>query len=168
MANVSCSIAARLEADMRMADIAFGTTMTETFETRVQAVRWSAYSHPCMQDQSLIPALLIKIRQGDNDARLEAAVRLWDIAAHQGNVGASSVPAAGFLIEMLEELPPPVQVECLDTLYQFSNYLEEELWSPELRKLFEDALPVFKRLAASLNEDARDFSEMIIENIEVN
>jgi hypothetical protein len=63
MANVSCSIAARLEADMRMAQIAFGT-MKETFETRVQAVQWSAYSHPCMQDQSLIPALLIKIRQG--------------------------------------------------------------------------------------------------------
>src|SRR5262245_7103941 len=125
-------------------DKPLGGTIKAEFETRVEGIQWSLYSHPCMQDQSLIPGLLIQIRRGDKDASLRAASNLWDIAAHQGNVGPSSVPTAEFLIEMLEELPPPIQEECLDTLYQFSNYLTGELWSTELRKLFRNALPVFK------------------------
>ena len=143
--------------------------MKAAFETRVQAIKWSNYSNPCWPDhQSLISGLLIQIRRGDNDVALEAAQRLWDIAAHQGNVGSSAVPTAGFLIEMLEELPPRIQDECLDTLFQFSNYLTipDELWCAELRKVFWAALPVFKRLAASPDDDVSCFSEMIIENIE--
>lgn len=104
--------------------------------------------------------------QGEEKHRLEAAKRLWDIAAHQGNVGPSAVPTARFLIEMLESMPCAVQVEILDTMYQFSNYFSGEFWSAELRALFSDALPMFRRLSTSANEDVSVFSEMIIENLE--
>ncbi len=93
-------------------------------------------------------------------------MRLWDIAAHQGNVGPSSVPTAGFLVEILESLSPLAQVESLDTLYQFSNCLTGEPWSAALRTIFRDALPIFVRLMESRGADACDFSAMIIRNIE--
>jgi hypothetical protein len=119
-----------------------------------------------MQDQSFIPGLLIQILRGEDDVKLKAAERLWDIAAHQGNVGPSSVPTSEFLIEILEVLPASVQVETLDTLYQFSNWFGYAPWGAELLRLFRDALPLFNRLTASPDEDVCDFSEMIIENIE--
>lgn len=139
--------------------------MKADFETRVKTVEWSHYSHPCMQDQSLIPPLLLQMVGGNEEQKLKAAERLWDIAAHQGNVGPSAVPAAEFLIEMLEELSPSVQGENLDTLYQFSNYLRNEQWGADLRIVFVRALPLFERLSTSENEDVCDFSNMIIENI---
>jgi hypothetical protein len=49
--------------------------------------------------------------QGREEQRLKAAMELWNIASHQGNSGPSAVPVSEFLFEMLEEQPPPVQVE---------------------------------------------------------
>ena len=67
---------------------------------------------------------------------------------------------------MLQDLPVSVQVKCLDTLYQFSNWLGHAPWGTQLLKEFRDALPLFRQLAASRDEDVCDYSEMIIENIE--
>jgi len=140
--------------------------MRADFEKRVQSVDWSGYSHPCMQDQSLIPGLLLQMVRGSDDLKLMAAKRLWDIAAHQANVGPSLVPAAEFLIELLEDQAAVVQCENLDTLYQFSNYLGGESWSAELRSSFVGALPLFERLSTSAHEDVSAFAKMIVENIE--
>jgi hypothetical protein len=142
--------------------------MTADFEKRVRSIKWSEYSHPCIQDQSLIPGLLLEIVRGSDDVKRKAAERLWDVAAHQGNVGPSAVPATRFLIEIFEEMPIPVQIETLDTLYQFSNYFRGEPWSTELRGSFLDALPLFRRLSTSACDDVSDFSKMIIEKIEAN
>jgi hypothetical protein len=140
--------------------------MRSDFKGRVSAVDWSSYSHPCLEDQSRIPKLLFRMRRGPVWWRRKAAEKLWNIAAHQGNVGPSALPAAGFLIEMLEEMPSSVQVEALDTLYQFSNSCTGKPWGAELRALFLEALPIFTRLSTDANEDVADFSRMIIENIE--
>jgi hypothetical protein len=105
---------------------------------------------------------------GTQDQMQEAALGLWNIAAHQGNSGASAVPVSEFLFEMLEEQPPSVQVENLDTLYQFSICLMRKHWSEwsaELRTVFLRALPLLERLRKSSNGDVADFSGMIIENI---
>ena len=142
--------------------------MRVDFEKHVLSVKWSEYSHPCMQDQSLIPGLLLQMVYGNTEQHLKAAEELWNIAAHQGCVGPSSVPTAGFLIEILESQAPAVQCENLDTLYQFSNCFSGEGWGAELRKLFLDAHPLFRRLSRSSDEHVSDFSEMIIENIETN
>src|SRR6266850_6363602 len=140
--------------------------MNADFEARVRAVEWSSYSHPCWEDQSLIPKLLFQMARGFECRRRKAAEKLWNIAAHQGNLGPSAVPTAGFLIEMLEDMPSSVQVETLDTLYQFSNCFRDKPWSTGLRALFFDALPLFRRLSTSSIEDVSDFSKMIIQNIE--
>jgi len=140
--------------------------MKPDFEARVKSIEWSRLPHPCLQDQTLIPELLIELCRGDDHAKERAAVRLWDTAAHQGNVGPSSVPTAGFLVEILESLPPLARVESLDTLYQFSNCLIAQPWSADLQRIFREALPIFERLRESHDEDASDFSGMIIENIE--
>ena len=140
--------------------------MKPDFGTRVKSIDWARLSHPCLQDQSLIPGLLMEICRGSDHAKEIAAVRLWDIAAHQGNVGPSSVPFAEFLMEILEGLPPSAQVESLDTLYQFSNYFKGQSWSAHLQKIFSNAAPIFKRLCESPNDDVSDFSQMIVKNIE--
>jgi hypothetical protein len=142
--------------------------MKTDFEVRVKAVEWSRYSHPCKQDQSLIPGLLLQMVAGTQDQMQEAAEVLWNIAAHQGNSGPSAVPVSEFLFEMLEKQPPPVQVENLDTLYQFSICLMRKHWSgwsAELRTVFLKAVPLLERLSKSSNQDVADFSGMIIENI---
>jgi hypothetical protein len=143
--------------------------MKADFEARVKAVQWSGYLHPRMQDQSLIPGLLLEMALGTQEEMLKAAERLWNVAAHQGCSGPSAVPVTEFLVEMLEELPPSVQVENLDTLYQFSICLTGKnwrQWSAELRTVFLKALPLLKRLRRTSNEDVADFCSMIIQNIQ--
>jgi hypothetical protein len=121
-----------------------------------------------MQDQSLIPSLLLHMVQGREEQRLKAAMELWNIASHQGNSGPSAVPVSEFLFEMLEEQPPPVQVEILDTLYQFWIRFLRKHWgegSAELWAVFVKALPLLERLSKSSDEDLADFSGVIVSDI---
>jgi hypothetical protein len=139
--------------------------MKADFATQVRNVEWSRFPHPCEQDQSLIPTLILQMVDGDEQQQLGAAQRLWDVAAHQGNVGSSAVPVSRFLFELLQKQAPVVQVENLDTLYQFSNYLVGQEWSADLRAAFCEALPLLEHLSMSGNEDVSDFSRMIMENV---
>ena len=129
-------------------------------------MEWSRYKHPCLFDQSLIPGLLLQIVRGDEKQRLAAADELWHVTAHQGNVGPSAVPTAGFLLEMLEEMPGSVQAAILEILFHFASYCKGESWSTELRSRFFGDLPLLKQLSVSTNQDVSEYSNMIIEKLQ--
>ena len=144
--------------------------MKKDFELRVSSVEWKSYEHPCLFDQSRIPGLLLQIVRGQENQRLDAADDLLDVTAHQGNVGPSAVPTAGFLIEMLEEMPPSVQAAILEILFYFSYYCRRawstDAWSTELRAPFLNGLLLFRHLSTSADEDVSDCSAVIIENLQ--
>ena len=66
---------------------------------------------------------------------------------------------------MLAEMPSSVQVAILEILFHFANYCEGEPWSADLRAPFLDALPLFRQLSTSTDEDVSDYSRMIIEKL---
>jgi len=143
--------------------------MNDDFAARVRSVDWSQYTHPCGQPQRLIPGLLLEIASGVGDSRFQAALKLWDIAAHQGCVGPSALPTSKFIIEMLPTLPHEIQVEVLDTLYQFSGSLLERWWSDWSEDLLEamgTALPELKQLISNPDDDVSVFAQGIVKRVE--
>jgi hypothetical protein len=143
--------------------------MNDDFAARVSSVDWSQYTHPCGQPQRLIPGLLLEIAYGFGDSRYQAALKLWDIAAHQGCVGPSALPTSKLIIEMLPTLPREIQVEVLDTLYQFAGSLLERWWSQwsgELLEAMGTALPELKELISDPDDDLSGLAQGIVKRVE--
>ena len=152
--------------------------MDDATLSKINAVDWGAHSHPCGFDQRLVPGLLNQLVQGDEAEACRAATDLWNIAAHQGNVGSSAVPILSIVMELMPRLSEQVQVELLDTLYQFVLVAER---SPRLSRPTDDSVldwraslgahfgtyrEQFLVLKQSENEDVAGFAEMIIAELD--
>jgi hypothetical protein len=70
---------------------------------------------------------------------------------------------------MLPTLPHEIQVEVLDTLYQFSGSLLERWWSDWSEDLLEamgTALPELKQLISNPDDDVSVFAQGIVKRVE--
>ncbi len=143
--------------------------MHRDLETRLAAINWDEFIHPCGFRSHEIPLLLVRLNSECIDTSLSAARRLWDVVAHQGNVGSNSVPTLPFLLERLECRNANVQEEILDIIYQFACAAcpkSVDRWAIELRNALKASRLQFVGLVQSRHEGVRSFSEMILEQID--
>jgi hypothetical protein len=143
--------------------------MDQSLEERLSAIQWESFTHPCGFDSREIPSLLVELNSENPFASLSAARQLWNVVAHQGCVGANSVPTLPFLIERLDSAEASVQEEILDILYQFAIAAcpnETEPWAKELRAALPKSRPAFVALVNSRNETIAAFAAGILEAID--
>jgi hypothetical protein len=142
----------------------------------LRSVDWDSYHHPCGFDQREIPELIVRLAGQDQLSALEAAKRLWNVVAHQGNVGPSSVAITPFLIERTTSAPPGVQEEILDILYQFTCAAVrveweglpdrgKRNWAGELWSALNVGRSRFEELARCPDERVATFAQMILEQL---
>ncbi|GAA5496363.1 hypothetical protein Rhal01_02546 [Rubritalea halochordaticola] len=139
--------------------------MTTRILTEINSVNWAGYPHPCGQDQGKIPALLTQLLDDQESTAYTAACELWNITAHQGNVGPSAVPLLPLLMDIVPTLSERIQVELFDTLYQFAvaaHVQEPAGWQAELRREFLSFKPQFTAFTESTSEEIRHFAGEII------
>jgi hypothetical protein len=149
--------------------------VSQAFDHRVRAIRWSEYEASCGNSPQSIPDLLIEMAGPDRAHTVPAAERLWNLLCHQHNTAPVDVPALPFLLEILDNAPDDLAVEILDMLFGFAattgwhrrhpGYVEPH-WVTELRAGLAAELPRFRRLAESTNDDVAAFAEGIVEEVE--
>lgn len=148
-------------------------------------IKWESYSHPCTGRSILknIPTTIIQLYDDDIEASNEAASRLWNDVAHQGNVGSISVPIFPFLINRINSQPSLIVLrELVEIIYHFSFRLappdmskwtpkDKELcqddfeWTFQLRELMCESFELFVQLCNHSDEEVSLDSETIVENI---
>ena len=160
-----------------------------TIKQRLSAIRWDHYTHPCHPSSAPVPALIHKLFDSHSDYCCDAANELWNLVAHQGNVGSNSVPTLPFLIDRIK-LDPPLLVlqELTEIIFYFSqhleppdtdkwsalerdvarcsfNYPDDYQWTHLLRSEMHKHTELFRELADHPDKDVAGYAEMILKNL---
>ncbi|XAM01050.1 hypothetical protein OT109_06610 [Phycisphaeraceae bacterium D3-23] len=125
-------------------------------------VSWGEFKHPCGFDQREVPMLLIQTQSSDSKGAMDAAHRLWNVVAHQGNACDSAIPTTLFLMELFEGSLPLVQQELMDILFQFSVHFQDDGWGSSLLDTFERYEEKLIDLYQCEDEELRSCAEMIL------
>ncbi len=75
------------------------------FKKLTQSIDWASYSNPCFKDQNEIGSVLLDICHVDESIQMEAMQKIWNLTAHQGNVGTSCETTMKCLMMVIEGLP---------------------------------------------------------------
>lgn len=136
--------------------------MNNDLKARLAVVKWEEFTHPCGFQSQEISSLLTELNSDHDVVSIRAANRLWDVVAHQGNVGPSSVPTLPFLLERMTTCGVQLQEELLDILYQFACAAcpnNTETWAIEFRHILRLNRIHFEQLLESPSEGVTTFAE---------
>jgi hypothetical protein len=139
----------------------------------VEAVDWSQYetAYGVAKD---VPSLLIRLTSDDLDVATAASHELWCGLCHQhAYLSDAALPAYSILFSILQVSSDEIAVEILDIILGFSSCSNPKVshqsdlrWIKDLRTQLKENIPYFVKLKDSKNSDIKEFSLMILDQLE--